>query len=268
MNKTISIFHIILLSSLSWSLLIIGHEILGHGLGALIVGGTPISVDAMSLSYDVSEATFWQKKFVTANGSFINIIFIIIAVLWISRLKNKSTWLGYFLWLTIMMNCFQSGNYIAFGKFIHPRMDWGAKIFDKLEPALFWEILVMSIGVLLIIVGFYFGRKHHYFFINSKSSLIKQRFKIFVLPLIIATMLSVIAAFIMPTDDRLLMVWGGFGNSFFFLTGMLILAFIPTKKLKIIDSVTLKSNSILLIISILITSFYLFLMSPGFSFNL
>lgn len=265
MNKNIDLLYIILLAGLCWSLLIVGHEILGHGGAVLIVGGKVISVDAMYFDQDISNATFWQEKFVRANGSFINIIFAVIAMFWISRMKNVSTWMGYFLWLVIMMNCFQAGNYIAFGKFIHPGMDW-AKILEGLEPALFWEMLEMCFGITLIIAGFYFGRKYHYFFLDSKSSLIKQRLKIFIIPLLLATLLSVSAALIMPTDDRLLMVWGGIGNSLFFLTGMLILTFIPTSRAKIKDASSFQSNPSLLIISLLIIGFYLFVMSPGIYF--
>lgn len=265
MNKNIDLLYIVLLSGMCWSLLIVGHEILGHGGAVLLVGGTPISVDAMYFVQDISNVTFWQEKFVRANGSFINIIFAGIAMIWLSRLKNKSTWMGYFLWLVILMNCFQSGNYIAFGKFIHPGMDW-AMILENLEPALFWEIIEMTLGISLIIAGFYFGRKYHYFFLDSKSSLGKQRLKIFVIPLLTATLLSVSAALIMPADDRILMVWGGIGNSLFFLLGMLILAFTPTSKVKIKSSFPLKNCTSFLVISILIICFYLFVMSPGINF--
>lgn len=265
MNRNVDLLYIVLLAGMCWSLLIIGHEILGHGGAVLLVGGTPISVDAMYFDQDISNVTFWQEKFVRANGSFINIIFAGIAMIWISRLQKISTWMGYFLWLVIMMNCFQSGNYIAFGKFIHPGMDW-AMILENLEPVLFWEILEMSLGISLILAGFYFGRKYHYFFLDSKSSLVKQRLKIFVVPLLTATLLSVSAALIMPTDDRLLMVWGGVGNSLFFLTGMLILALIPTPKVKIKSINRLRSNMSLLVIAILIICFYLFVMSPGIYF--
>ncbi|WP_411030566.1 hypothetical protein [Spongiimicrobium sp. 3-5] len=265
MNKKIDLLYIILLTGLCWSLLIVGHELLGHGGAVLIVGGTPISVDAMYFDQDISGVTFWQEKFVRANGSFINIIFAIIAAFWISRLRNKSTWLGYLLWLIIMMNCFQAGNYIAFGKFISPGMDW-AMILNDLEPALLWGILEMCLGVSLIVFGFYYGRKYHYHFLDSKSSHIKQRFKIFGIPVLTATLISVSAALIMPTDDRLLMIWGGVGNSLFFLTGMLVLVFIPSSKEKIKEVSSFEGNRRLLIASVILMGFYLFVMSPGITF--
>lgn len=265
MNKKTDLLYIILLAGLCWSLLIVGHEILGHGGATIVVGGELISVNAMYFDHDLSNVTFWQEKFVRANGSFINIIFAVIAVFWISRLHNKSTWLGYFLWLVIMMNCFQTGNYIAFGKFISPGMDW-AMILNNLEPALLWGILEMCLGISLIIFGFYYGRKYHYYFLDSKSLLIKQRLKVLGLPILTATLISVSAALIMPTDDRLLMIWGGIGNSLFFLTGMLILVFIPTSKEKIKETLPFKKNPRLLIVSIILIGFYLFVMSPGINF--
>lgn len=265
MNKNIDLIHIILLAGLCWSTLLIGHELLGHGGAVLLIGGTPISIDAMYFDSSIPDATFWQEKFVRANGSFVNIFFAFAAMFWISRLGQISSWKGYFLWLVIMMNCFEAGSYIAFGRFIHPGMDW-AKILDNLEPVMLWKTLEMLLGLSLIIAGFYFGRKYHYFFLDSKSSLMKQKLKIFVLPLFIATLLSVSAALIMPTDDRLLMVMGGIGNSLFFLIGMLLLAFVPTSKEKIKESARLKRNPFLLIISLLLIGLYLFVMSPGINF--
>ncbi len=265
MNKKIDLLYIILMAGMCWALLIVGHEIIGHGGAALLVGGELISVNAMYFDHDISNATFWQEKFVRANGSFINIIFVLIAVVWISRLKNKSTWFGYLLWLIIMMNCFQAGNYIAFGKFISPGMDW-AIILNNLEPRMLWGTLEMCLGISLIVLGFYYGRKYHYYFLDLKSSLLKQRFKIFGIPVLTATLISLSAALVMPTDDRLLMIWGGIGNSFFFLTGMLVLVFIPTSKEKIKEISLFQGNQRLVIASIILMGFYLLVMSPGINF--
>lgn len=97
MNKNIDLLYIVLLTGLCWSLLMVGHEIIGHGGAVLLIGGELISVDAMYLTHDISNASFWHEKFVKASGSFINIIFVGIAVLWISKLqKNHLGWVIFF----------------------------------------------------------------------------------------------------------------------------------------------------------------------------
>ncbi len=262
--RKINLLTVIFIGGLSWSLLIIGHEMIGHGGAVLLVGGTPIAVDAMYFEHDLSEATFWQKNFVRAAGSLINILFWVIAIIWLAKLKHPSSWRGFILWMILMMNLFNAGSYIAFGRFIHPGMDW-AMILHDLDPAWGWETGEMLFGLSLIVLAFYFGRKYHYLFIDAGSSLLKQKLKILVLPLLTATVLSVSAALLMPTDDLSLMLMGATGNSFSFMIGMLVLAFLPSSRGRVSTISPLRMNPIIIIISIFIIGLYLF-MSRGIAF--
>ncbi len=263
--RKIDLFTLICISGLSWSLLMVGHEIVGHGGAVLLIGGTPIAVDAMYFEQDISMASFWQEKFVRAAGSLINILLAVLATIWLSNLRQKDNWKGFTLWIILMMNFFNAGSYIAFARFIHPGMDW-AMFLHELEPAWFWETSEIIFGLSLVMTGLYFGRKFHYYFLDSDGSIIKQKLKILVIPLLTATTLSVTAALIMPTDDQFMMLMGGIGNGFSFLIGMLILALIPSSRGKITNISTLRFNPIIIIISLLTIGFYIFGMSRGIRF--
>jgi len=264
--KKLDLFTVVSLAGLTWSTLMIAHELFGHGGAVLLVSGTPISVDGMYFTHDISNASFWQEKFVRAAGSIVNIIIALASIFIFTRLKQPRSWLGYFLWLVIMMNCFSTGNYIAFGRFIHPGMDW-AQILKGLEPSWAWKTAEFLCGLLLIGVGFYIGRKYHYYFINKGSSLLRQKTKILTIPLLTAACVSVLASMIVPTDDRFMLIMGGIGNGFTFLIGMLVLTLIPTSGENITDSIELKRSYGWILFSLLIVTFYLLVMSPGINFS-
>lgn len=94
--KKLDTLTIISLAAMVWAIKMISHEIIGHGGAVLLFGGTPISVNAMFFEYDIPNATFWQQKFINANGSFINILLAVISVFWISKLHQPKSWKGYF----------------------------------------------------------------------------------------------------------------------------------------------------------------------------
>jgi hypothetical protein len=80
------------------------------------------------------------------------------------------------------------------------------------------------------------------------------------------TIISTLSSFIIPTDDRFMMVMGGIGNGFTFLFPLLVLAFWKSER----DEMHAISTPILSIswkvVALIITVFYLGIMSPGISF--
>ncbi len=260
-----NLFSVICLAGCSWALLMVGHELIGHGGAVFLFGGDVVSVDAMYLSFDFAEATFWQDKIIRAAGSIINILFVVIAYSLLTRLKQKSSALGLFYWFVILMNCFQAGSYIIFGRFIDSGMDW-AMFLNGMHPLWLWKVMEFVLGATLIGFGIYIGLKYQYAFLSNEATILKQKLKLFLIPFFTATILSILASAVMPTDDRILMIWGGFGNSFMFLFGMFIMTFIPINKSHLKQVSISKPNTYLLFFSLLIIGFYLIGMSPGINF--
>ena len=108
---------------LAWILLMIGHEVVGHGSGCVAAGGEGLYFDAMY--FECSEITdSVANRFYIAAGSAFNVLLGGAAVLLLWRSAPPARWFAYFLWITAAFNFLQGGSYIAFGRFIHPGMDW------------------------------------------------------------------------------------------------------------------------------------------------
>ncbi len=251
-------FNISILTAIAWSILQCGHELIGHGLSTIIVGGTPIAVDAMFFHHDLTGVSPLAIKFVQASGSLYNIIFAVICWILLNKEVFNDYWTRFFLWISVMINLMQAGSYIAFGRFIHDGMDW-AKIIADLEPYTLWASLELGTGLLILLLGLYSGRKFQHEFIG-----LKQR-PIFLTILATTTILSTISSLIIPTDDRFMMVMGGIGNGFTFLFPLLILAFWKSS-----NYIEVKNEPDLSIawkiVGVLIVGFYLGVMSPGITF--
>ena len=253
----------IIISGGAWSLLQSGHEVIGHGLLVLIVGGIPLSVDAMYFSHDLTSVTATGIRWVQAGGSIFNVLLALGAFLILKSTPFKSYWINYFLWVTAVINLLQSGSYIAFGRLIHSGMDW-AGILNGLDNKALWESIETIVGVALIGFGIIVARKFSTGFDNS-GTLKASRF-LFWIPLFTSATLSVIASIIMPSSDRLMMIMGGIGNGFIFLLPLFVLGFIKVKGKRVGLSLE-ESNAywLLLCCAVLIT-FYLLVMSPGINF--
>jgi hypothetical protein len=252
------LFNISLLTGIAWYILQSGHELLGHGLSTILVGGTPLGVNAMYFLHDLSEVSWIGIKFVQAAGSLFNILFAVLCWFLLQREIFKDYWVRFFLWISMMINLMQSGSYVAFGRFIHEGMDW-AKIIEDLEPYSLWANVTLFAGFILIISGIYLGRKFQSEFIG-----IKQR-STFLIILSTTNIVSTISSFIIPTDDRFMMIMGGIGNGFTFLFPLLILAFWKQKFELVIQSEP-KLSTPWIITGVVIIGFYLGVMSPGIEF--
>lgn len=245
------------LTAIAWSILQCGHELVGHGLATLLVGGHPIAVDAMFFHHDLTDVSYLGIKFVQAAGSFFNIAFALFCWYLLSINIAKDFWLRFFLWISVMINLMQSGSYIAFGRFIHDGMDW-AKIIVDLEPYIVWATSEFIFGLTFIAMGLKIGRKFQAEFIGN------SRQRTYLTILASTTIISTLSSLIIPTDDRFMMIMGGIGNGFTFLFPLLILAFWKTEQQ--IESETPPLPIVWKITCIVIVGFYLGIMSPGITF--
>ena len=130
--KRLDITTIIAISAIAWVVLIISHEVIGHGGAAYINGGRLAYFDSMFARYVEPDGgfTFWQSKFNTAAGSLLNVLMMFGAAVWFVRMKNRQRWLGFGLWIFILFAAFQGGCYIAFSQFIYRTMDWHRFLID------------------------------------------------------------------------------------------------------------------------------------------
>ena len=251
-------FNISIISAIAWSILQCGHELIGHGLATLLVGGTPIAVDAMYFHHDLSTVSPAGVKFVQASGSLFNVLFALVCWILLQKEVFQDYWFRFFLWISLMINLMQSGSYIAFGRFIHDGMDW-AKFIADLEPYSLWASIELALGLSLILLGLFTARKFQHEFIG-----IKQK-STYLSILATTTFISTVSSFIIPTDDRFMMVMGGIGNGFTFLFPLLILGF-----WKSINYIEIKNepelSPIWKITGVLLLGFYLGVMSPGITF--
>lgn len=180
-------------------------------------------------------------------------------------MKNKQNWFGFGLWIFVLFAAFQSGCYIAFSQFLHTTMDWQTFLID-LEPQWVLKLLELIVGIALIVFGFWFGRKFHYVFMTSVQSIRVQKFKILIIPWLVASVISTAAAFAVPIQantPRWLMVLGGLGNSFNFLMFMLFLFLIKSKKEKTQLTKSLDFNILIIILGTLMVFLYVFVFGQG-----
>lgn len=265
--KKLDFTTIIAISAIAWIVLIISHEVIGHGGAAYINGGKLAYFDSMFARYITPDGgfTFWQSKFNTAAGSLLNILMMIGAAVWFFKMKNRQNWFGFGLWVFVLFAAFQSGCYIAFSQFIHTTMDWQAILID-IEPQWPWKIAELIFGVGLIVFGIWFGRKYHFEFIASEQSIKVQKAKILIAPWLVASIISTAAAFAVPIQantPRWLMVLGGLGNSFNFLMFMLVLFLIKSKKEKALLTKSLHYNISTIIVGAVLVILYLFVFGQG-----
>ncbi len=207
--KKLDMATVIAISAIAWIVLIISHEVIGHGGAAYINGGKLAYFDSMFARYIAPDGgfTFQESKFNTAAGSLLNVIMMVGAAVWFVKMKHRQNWLGFGLWVFVLYATFQGGCYIAFSQFIYKTMDWH-RFLIGLEPQWLWRTTELIVGIGLIAFGFWFGRKYHYEFMTSEQSIKVQKTKIIITPWLVASIIGTAAAFFVPTDTRWLMVMG------------------------------------------------------------
>ena len=138
--KKLDITTIIAISAIAWIVLVISHEVIGHGGAAYLNGGKLAYFDSMWANYIPPKGgfSFWQAKLNTAGGSLLNVLSMILAAVSFVRMKNKQSWFGYGLWIFVLYAAFQSGCYVAFSQFIYKTMDWHAFL-NNLQPLWLWK---------------------------------------------------------------------------------------------------------------------------------
>ncbi len=221
---------LISIGALSWIARVASHEIIGHGGVNYFLGGKAKSVSAMYFKAEQVGFSFWQQKLFLASGSIVNIIFGLTSLIVFYQLKNRSNLLGYTLWVFSIMCLLNTGGYISFSRFLSSGMDW-SQFLINLNPQWLWYLFELIIGVALIATGSLFTYKGIGEFLEKGSTRI-DRYKLLLFPYMASILISVATSFMIPTENRALLVLGAFGNSFFFLISMPIVTAMKSKRVQ------------------------------------
>jgi len=131
---------LISISALACILQDILHEGLGHGVTAWLSGARTITISTVAMQSDIS------TKWISANGTLVNLIFG--AILWVILLKPQrySPALRYFLVLALAGNLFTGTGYFFFSG-IANFGDWAAVI-SGLQPYWMWRVGLVVLGAI------------------------------------------------------------------------------------------------------------------------
>jgi len=252
----------IAIGMLCWAIITTGHELIGHGGACLATGGKPLSFNAMYF-HGTEASSFFVGKIRTASGSAFNVTAAFFGVFLIGRLSKPRAWFGYFLWIFALINLFQAASYILFSRFIHPGMDWAAFL-ESLNPAWLWHVILTLVGGFLFGAAVVIVRKFQPLFLDRDASSLRFRLKLMAMPYLGAGLTATFASLMVPTDDRILLVLGAVGNSFYFLLPLVLLPFWPPKKDKMLsEPPNLQFNLAWIIVGIITALFFVFVIGPG-----
>ena len=228
-RSSLHILTIIAIAIVVWAISNAGHEILGHGGVCVLEGYEPVSVSTSFFHCDASGSTFWEDKARMAGGTVFNLALALLCLLLLRSQKINNPRTNYFLWLLMSVNLFYSASYVM-GWFIGPTLDW-ALFLNGLEPQLLWKLGLTAVGLLILGVGFHLSRKYWEPFIGDQEPERRRRMTLLTLiPYLTAITLKVSAGFMNPSPDKMLIFWGSFGATAFFLIWLNFVRFWPFSK--------------------------------------
>jgi hypothetical protein len=152
---------VIAISIFSWSLFAVLHEVVGHGVSAILLGEkllgavtTTVHIDDFyDLDHVASRIGWWGFRTVAATGSLVNFITGALAIILLRSERITSPTTRYFLWLFATISIVQQAFWLAVMPFAGLGGDWTA-FFVELEPAVLWKAGVTAIGIFLLWAGY------------------------------------------------------------------------------------------------------------------
>ena len=151
---------IVAVSGVAWTVFASLHEIVGHGvvamlLGERVVGAVTTTVHIVDF-YDAERAAarigWWGYRAVAAGGTVVNFVSAALALAALGSPRVRSPATRLFLWLFASLGLFQQAFWLAVMPFAGLGGDWVA-FFLELRPALPWKIAVTVSGVALLVCG-------------------------------------------------------------------------------------------------------------------
>lgn len=244
----------------AWSLMIGGHEILGHGGAQFLLGGELYYIDAMY--FDGSKLPGFGTHIQRAGGSIFNVLLGFACAWWLFRREPRAPWLRYFLWVSVLYNLFQSGCYIAFGWAIHPGMDW-AILSSLVDPVWAGRALVMAVGGIIIAAALVLTYKGMHRLLRPDLPVRGQKARLLVGAWLTSGLVSIPASLLVPSDDRMMMLLGGIGNSLIFMAWSCVLMLVPGPEPPASAADRLLLRWPVFVVSLTVALLYVFVLGPG-----
>ena len=266
--KRINIPTLIAITIITWSMVNVTHETLGHAGFGLLSGFQIKAVNTTTAYLDVNwenEITqngFQKLRLFLYGGVLMNLITGIIALCILRYVKFNNAQGRYFLWL------FASFSYVVVVmNFVTAPLTGGgdlAEIIRTYDNQLLVRLIVFISGVFILIFGF---RALQLSFMPVTKDLRNIRFSFSMIPLVTIIVLQTLSilkspfASLPPAQNHLLVSIFAY---FHFLIWSLFVYFFPNpgKKNLIENSVPSKSLS-WIIAGVIITLFYIFILGPG-----
>jgi hypothetical protein len=244
----------------AWSVTIGSHELGGHGgVCAVDPNCSWRYADGMYFHRALEEGAW--TNWITAGGSLLNILTALTGLILVRMGIGKAFAVRVFLWSLIAACLIVSGSYIGFGQFIHPGMDWA-----RLMVANNWNpIALVAVGMGIVVIGVLVSARH----LHRLGETTGQRAATLLTAMLGFSLTSLAVGFIIPTDDRAMMIWGGVGNGTFFMA-WLVLALVPIwghAAAAPSDQALAWSDRLSLVPFVILTGLYVLVLTPGINFS-
>lgn len=243
----------------AWSVTVGSHELGGHGgVCAIDPNCSWRYANGMYFHHSAEEGAW--TNWITAAGSLLNVLTALIALVLVRAGVGRTFAVRVFLWSLIAACLIGSGSYIGFGQFIHAGMDWA-----RLLVANDWDPLVLAgAGIGIVLLGVVASARQ----LHRLGETAGQRAATLLTIMLGFSLTSLAVGFIIPTDDRAMMIWGGVGNGTFFMA-WLVLALLPIwgrASVSITDRPLEWRDRLYLVPFVILTILYVLVLTPGITF--
>jgi len=259
---------LIAISVISWILVNVFHEILGHAVFGILSGLKLKAVNTTTAYLDVNweneiaKNGFFWLRFTLIGGVLINFLTGLISYLVLKHKRRLNSEMRLFLWL------FTSFSYviIVMNLVTAPILGGGdfAGIIRTYDNQNLASIIVLIIGLIIMVFGYMFLQKSFIPKIKGHRSVLLSITAIPILTVIIIQTLSLIMspfAYLQPSQNHLL---ASAFMYFHFLLWALIVNIIPSSsKTNSIENLLPDISKLLIIIALLVSIFYIFILGPG-----
>ena len=144
LHSSIDIPTLIAISVVAYTLVIIGHEVIGHGGVCLLVGGEFRAVTSTDLYCTFTNTVEWKYKLMVAGGPLANLLSIVVSLALIYK-KKPNLHTSYFLWVFLNLNLFLASSYLI-GSPLLGFGDWNSLV-SNLPLSIVWRFILSLIGI-------------------------------------------------------------------------------------------------------------------------
>jgi len=127
------------------------HEVVGHLLPIVALGGRPALVATTDLRGDWGQLTATQLRWVAAGGSLVNLLTAILCSVRLRRREGLDGKRRYFLWLLMSVSAYMPGSYLVASPILGVG-DWAVFV-SGLEPAWQWQALLVGLGLVICLIA-------------------------------------------------------------------------------------------------------------------